>query len=66
MMMEIAQIKRFLASYYGLSLTGEGSDYTIAVVGQVPDSEHMIPLGKHDRPTKVRIKNGFITIDPKD
>lgn len=66
MLTEIAQIKRFLADHYGLPLENGESALLIRVVGEVPDGEHMIPLGVSLTPTRVVIVDGRIHIATGD
>lgn len=66
MITEIAQIKRFLAKEYNLPLENGDSDALCRVVGQVPDCDHIIPLGVSLTPTRVVVKDDRIWIDPKD
>jgi hypothetical protein len=62
MLLEIEQIKVFLAKQYNLPL--EGVPGNSKVVG-VPDCEHMIPIGESLTPVKVRVKDDMIHIDPR-
>jgi len=65
MITEIAQIKRFLAAKHNLPLENPDNDLLVKVVGEVPDGEHMIPLGVTETPTRVVIKDGAIHVDPQ-
>jgi hypothetical protein len=64
MILEISQIKAYLAKHHGLPL--EGTGLNTRVVGEVPDGEHTIPLGYKLTPTRVVIRDGAICIDPKE
>lgn len=60
MLFEIHQIKKFLSAYYNLPMDDEGR-----VLG-VPDCEHVIPLGVSETPTRVRVTDDKIYIDPPE
>jgi hypothetical protein len=65
MLTEIAQIKRFIAQAHNLPLIDGDSNLMIRVDGEVPDGEHIIPLGASNTPFHVTIKNGAIYIGEK-
>lgn len=65
MFYEIAQIKRFLAKHHNLPLENPDNDALVRVIGDVPDGDHIIPLGRKNTPTPVRVSDGRITIDPE-
>lgn len=60
MITEIAQIKRFLADHYQLPIENRENDSLCRIVGNVPDSEHLIPIGVSLTPTKIYIRRGLI------
>lgn len=64
MLYEIGQINRWLAAHHGLPLAGSGLD--VRLVGDVPDGEHVIPLGTSETPTRVAVRGGRIWIDTKE
>jgi hypothetical protein len=64
MLLEIHQIKRFLAKQYNLPLENADSAALCRVVGKVPDCEHMIPLGVTEVLCRVVVKDDRILIDP--
>ena len=66
MITETAQIKRFLANQYNLPLENAANDLMVRVAGQVPDCDHIIPIGVSETPTRVVVKNDRIYIDPKE
>lgn len=63
MLHEISQIQRFIAAKHGLKVEGEG--ISVRVVGEVPDGDHIIPIGVKETPFHVQIRKGFITIGEK-
>lgn len=60
MLYEITQIKRILARRLGLKLEGKGFD--TRVVGDVPDGEYRMRIGRSRSMSTVSVKNGFISI----
>ncbi len=60
MLMEIGQIQKWLAKRYNLKV--EGSGFHARVVGEVPDCEHLIPVGVHEELCIVRLKEDKIHI----
>ena len=65
MLLEIAQIKKYLAKVHNLPLENHESLGMIRVVGHVPDGDYVIPLGESETPFHVSITEGKIHIKDK-
>lgn len=60
MLMETSQIQKWLSRRYNLKIEGEGFDTRL--VGDVPDCEHLIPVGVHQELCLVRVSDKVIRL----
>lgn len=66
---DVIAIKRYLAQKYGLRLLHPDNPRLCRIdqsSGEVPDGEHLLPLGARQRLTKVVVRGGNIEVARAD